>query len=147
MKKPVILNGIETPLKKDFCKVISEINNIPFKEYRFDSFMTELPHVNNENCLLYINDFLVKHGRILNHYEENILLNINKNSNLIVLNTEFKDIHFSPITKKNFNTILKSKNITINDLASLIDFLSKIVNREVFVFLELNKNIFKEFIR
>jgi hypothetical protein len=66
---------------------------------------------------------------------------------LIVLNTEFKDINFSPITKKNFNTILKSKNITINDLDSLIDFLSKIVNREVFVFLELNKNIFKEFIR
>jgi len=99
MKNPVILNGVKTPFKMDLCKIISEQNNVKFKEYTFDTFITELPHVNNKNSLLYINDFLIKHGRILNHYEENILFNLHQNSNLIVFNTEnlntvpFKDIN------------------------------------------------------
>ena len=97
MKDPIIFNGKKSPLKMDFCKLVSD--NIQFKEYRFDSFMTELPYVNNKNSLLYINDFLVKHGRILNHYEENILLNLNKNSNLIVLNTD--DINTIPFKDSN----------------------------------------------
>ena len=99
MKDPIIFNGKKSPLKMDFCKLVSELNNIQFKEYRFDSFMTELPYVNNKNSLLYINDFLVKHGRILNHYEVNILLNLNKNSNLIVLNTD--DINTIPFKDSN----------------------------------------------
>jgi hypothetical protein len=129
LKKPIILNGVKTPLKKDFCKIISELNDITFKEYRFDSFMTELPYVNNKNSLLYINDFLVGHGRILNHYEENILLNLNKNSNLIVLNTDnintipFKDsniirhfpiIQFPEINKREIIQFIYD-TITIND--------------------------------
>jgi hypothetical protein len=115
IKEPIILNGNKTPLKKDFCKFISELNDINFKEYRFDRFMLELPHVNYENSILFINDFLIGNGRILNHCEENILLNLNKNTNLIVFQTDnidsisFKDskiisrfpiIQFPKITKR-----------------------------------------------
>lgn len=115
LKSPIIFNGVKTPLKKDFCKIISELNDIPFKEYTFDYFMMNHPHVNNKNSILFVNDFLVGHGRILNHYEENILLNLNKNSNLIVFQSDdiksisFKDnniirhfpiINFPEINKK-----------------------------------------------
>jgi len=115
LKNPIIFDSIKSPLKKDFFKIISELNDIPFKEYTFDYFMMEHPHVNNKNSILYVNDFLVGHGRILNHYEENILLNLNKNSNLIVFHSDninliaFKDtniirhfpiINFPEINKK-----------------------------------------------
>lgn len=115
LKEPIIFNGIKSPFKKDFCKIISELNNIPFKEYTFDYFMMEHPYVNNEKSILYVNDFLIGHGRILNHYEENILLNLHKNSNLIVFQSDdiksisFKDtniirhfpiINFPEINKK-----------------------------------------------
>jgi len=99
MKNPIILNSFKTPFKMDLCKIISEQNNIKFKEYTFDSFMNEVPFLNNKNSLLYVNDFLINHGRIFNHYEENILYNIHQNSNLIVFNTEnlnaiaFKDLN------------------------------------------------------
>jgi hypothetical protein len=114
-KEPIILNGDKTPFKKDFCRYISNINNIPFKEYSFHTFMTEFPHINNDKSLLYIDDFLIGNGRILNHYEENILLNLNRNSNLIVFQSDniqtipFKDqliirrfpiIQFPEIKKK-----------------------------------------------
>jgi hypothetical protein len=117
IKEPIILNGVKSSFKKDFCKLMSESNNIPFKEYTFDHFMLDLPHINNKKSLLYINDFLIDHGRILNNYEENILLNLNKNSNLIVLQADniqtiaFKDsniirqfpiINFPEINKKEF---------------------------------------------
>lgn len=115
LKNPIIFDSIKSPLKKSFFKIISELNDIPFKEYTFDYFMMEHPHVNNKNSILYVNDFLVGHGRILNHYEENILLNLNKNNNLIVFHTDdinsiaFKDtniirhfpiINFPEINKK-----------------------------------------------
>ena len=99
LKNPIIFNGIKSPLKKDFFKILSELNDIPFKEYTFDYFMMEHPHVNNKNSILYVNDFLVGHGRILNHYEENILLNLNKNNNLIVFQSD--DINLIPFKDTN----------------------------------------------
>ena len=99
LKESIIFNGIKSPLKKDFCKIISEINDIPFKEYTFDCFIMELPYINNKNSILFVNDFLVGHGRILNHYEESILLNLNKNSNLIVFQTD--DIKSIPLKDTN----------------------------------------------
>jgi hypothetical protein len=115
LKEPIILNSIKSPLSKDFCKIISELNNIPFKEYTFDYFMKHFPHINNDNSLLYINDFLIGYGRILNKYEEDILSNLCKNTNLLVFHADnikeisFKDnniiryfqiIDFSDIKKK-----------------------------------------------
>jgi len=115
LKEPIIFDSIKSPLKKDFCKIVSELNDIQFKEYTFDCFIMELPYVNNKNSILYVNDFLIGHGRILNHYEENILLNLGKNSNLIVFQSDdiksisFKDtniirhfpiINFPEINKK-----------------------------------------------
>jgi hypothetical protein len=100
LKDPVIYNGELSPFRKDFCKIISEINNIPFKEYTLDKFMYDMPHINNMNCMLYINDFLIGNGRIFNHYEKDILLNINKNSNLILLHSD--NIEKIPIKDNDF---------------------------------------------
>ena len=131
-KEPIILNGNKSPFKKDICKYISDINNVAFKEYRFDSFMLEFPHVHNENSLIYVNDFLVGNGRIFNHYEENVISNLNKNSNLIVFQSDnidtiaFKDaniirkfmtINFPEITKKEIVQYIYD-TITINNYDS-----------------------------
>jgi hypothetical protein len=100
-KKPIILDSIKCQFKKEFCEAISFSNNIKFIEYTFDQFMTELPYVNNENSIIYVNDFLIGNGRILNHYEEMILLSLNKNTNQIILNSDY--IH--KITFKDDNII------------------------------------------
>lgn len=128
LKRPIIFNGLKSPLKKNFCQIFAKENNIMFKEYRFDSFMLERPYVDYENSLLYINDFLIGNGRIFNHYEQNILLNINRNSNLIVFqaddikNIPFKDnniirrfpiIEFPKIDKKEIIQYIYD-TITIN---------------------------------
>jgi hypothetical protein len=109
LKTPIILNGNKTPFKKDYCKIFSEINNFTFDEYYFDNFIVDMPHLEYNNRILYIHDFLIGHGRIFNDYEKNILNSIiyNKNSNLIILhgddidNIPYKDVHLI----KKFKTI------------------------------------------
>lgn len=113
--KTVILNGEKTPLKKEYCKLFCQINNFRFKKFSYDKFMQELPFNKYEETVLYIDDFLVGNGRVLNHYEENILKNIPKTSNLIILESDnietiplkdlnlirsFKILEFPKITKK-----------------------------------------------
>ena len=113
--KTIILNGEKTPLKKEYCRLFCQINNFKFKRFSYDRFIHELPFNKYEKTLLYIDDFLVGNGRILNHYEENILKNIPKTSNLIIFESEnietiplkdlnliryFKILQFPKIIKK-----------------------------------------------
>jgi hypothetical protein len=99
IKEPIILNSSKTTQKQEFCNFICTLNNLHFREYTFDDFMQELPHNNFKRSLIYVNDFLVGNGRILNSYEEEILKYLRSTSNLIVLNSEnidtipFKDIN------------------------------------------------------
>ena len=114
-KAPFILNGEKNKLKKNLCYVLAQNNNISFREYTFDKFMLRLPYISLENSLIYINDFLVKNGRVLNHYEEQTLLYLSLSSNLIILESDnietipikdisiirkFKILQFPKINKK-----------------------------------------------
>jgi hypothetical protein len=109
LKHPIILSGPKLVYNEDICNIFCNMNDIEFKKYTFDDFMLELPHVNNKNCLLFIEDFLIKNGRILNEYEEYILLELNENSNLIVFNSnELEKVPF-----KDTNIIRRFKNIKL----------------------------------
>lgn len=136
-KNPIILDGVKSQFKKEFCEAISYTNKINFIEFTFDEFMIDLPHVSCRNCIIYVNDFLVGNGRILNYYEEMILKYIDKDTNLIVFNSD--DIH--KITFKDnsiirlyetfrFPTILKKDLVKYINLTILKyeyhDFLYKI---------------------
>lgn len=109
LKEPIILNGNKTPLKKDLCHIICENSNLKFKEFTFNNFLHEKPHLKYNNKLLYVSDYLIGNGRILNNYESMSLIQIPKTSNLIVLEAE------------NINTI-PYKDININRRFETIDF-------------------------
>ena len=68
IKEPILYNGQATSIKKDFCKIVADTYKIEYREFTFDSFILENPHLNNKNNLLYINDFLIGNGRIFNHF-------------------------------------------------------------------------------
>jgi hypothetical protein len=112
---PLILNGEKNLLKRDFCKYMCTINNFNFKEYTFNNFILNSPYLSEESTLLYVNDFMVGNGRILNHFEEDKILNLPHTNNIIILqsdnieNIPFKDnniikryniLEFPKITKK-----------------------------------------------
>lgn len=123
--KTVILNGCKTLLKKEYCKIFSDVNKLHFKEFLFNDFMKELPYNNNNQTLLYVSDFLIGNGRVLNSYEESKLLEIPKTSNIIILEADniekipikdphlvykFKILQFPKVTKRDiinyiYNTI------------------------------------------
>lgn len=136
--KSIILNGDQTSFKKDYCKIICDFNNLNFKEFTFNHFIEGLPYNLYNNTLLYINDFLINNGRILNSYEESILLNIPKTSNLIILEAEnieiipykdihlinkFKVLHFPKISKKEIINYIYD-NIIDNNYSESIYFLN-----------------------
>lgn len=86
--QPFIFNGQITPLKKDFVQNIFESSFIPFTEYSFDKFIYEKPFLLNFNSVIYIPDYMTGHGRILNEEEKEILSNIPRNSNYVILNAD-----------------------------------------------------------
>lgn len=131
--KTVILNGEKTTLKKEYCRLFCQINNFRFKRFSYDKFIHKLPFNKYEKTLLYIDDFLVGNGRILNHYEENILKNIPKTSNLIIFESDnidtiplkdlnliryFKILEFPKITKRDII-------IYINDMIMFYEYNSE----------------------
>ena len=108
-KKPIILNGNKTIMKKEFCKIFCDIKNISFYEYTFDKFIIDLPYNKKRLSLIYVNDYLIGNGRVFNNYEENILENINQSQNLIIFESE------------NIENIVY-KNNNINKLYNIIEF-------------------------
>ena len=85
LKNPVILNGIKTSYKKTLCLSYCNANAIFFNICSFEHFIQNLPHLKYENSMIYVKDFLIGNGRVLNLYEENILKCIPKTSNAIIL--------------------------------------------------------------
>ena len=111
----IILDGEKTKIKRDYCKMICDLNNFNFKEYTFEDFILNLPYNLHDKTMIYVNNFLIENGRILNNYEENKLLNIPITNNIIILEAEnlqnislkdnnlirkFKILNFPKITKK-----------------------------------------------
>jgi hypothetical protein len=86
--KNIILNGENFFLKKYLCKELCKINKHKFLEYSFNQFICESPHINNDDSLIYIDDFMIKNGRILNDFEEHRILNIPKSNNLIIFQSD-----------------------------------------------------------
>jgi hypothetical protein len=121
-KTPIILDGCKTHLKKDFCKIFCEINNISFKEYTFNSFLLTKPHLLYEYNMLYINDYLIGNGRILNDIENETLRSIPKNNNIIIFESinidtiPYKDSHINQL----FN-IIKFPSITKKEIVYYIN--------------------------
>ena len=126
-KSPFILNGDRNQLKKNLCYIIAQNNNINFKEYSFDKFMLKLPYKYLDNSLIYINDFLVKDGRVLNFYEQNLLLCLSESSNLIVFESE----NIETISIKDINIIRKFKILQFPkiDKKHIINHIYDIINK------------------
>jgi hypothetical protein len=116
-KQPIILNGIKTSLKKNFCNIFCDINDIEFKPYSFDNFILKKPHLKYDNTMIYVKDYLIGNGRILNEYEKEAMNSISNSSNMVILETDnidtipFKDfylnkrfsiIYFPKISKKDY---------------------------------------------
>lgn len=112
-------------IKKDITKIIFENNLINFKELTFDEYICKNPSLFVQNTAFYINDYLVKDGRILNDEEKLIISK--KNSNYIFLDVHdidsvpIKDNHFNKkFSMLNFPIILK--NDIINYIYELVDY-------------------------
>jgi hypothetical protein len=88
IKDAVILNGIRTSYKKTLCLSFSNTYNIMFEEFTFQNFIENVPHLKYENSIIYVKDFLIGNGRIFNNYEEYMLMNLKKTSNLILFESE-----------------------------------------------------------
>jgi hypothetical protein len=121
IEKVVILNGERTTIKRDFCKLLCDVNGFGFKELSYEDFITKLPYLKYEKTLIYVDNFMVGNGRIFNHYEESHLLHIPKTSNLIVFQSDnietipikdnylirkFKLLQFPPIKNIDFNNYI-----------------------------------------
>jgi hypothetical protein len=126
IKVPFILNGDTNQLKKNLCYFIAQNNNINFKEYTFDKFMLNLPYSYKDNSLIYINDFLVKNGRVLNSYEEEVLLYLSKSSNLVI----FESDNIETISIKDIDIIRKFKILQFPkiDKKKIIQHIYDIIN-------------------
>lgn len=99
----IILDGQKTKIKRDYCKMVCDINNFNFKEYTFEDFILNLPYNIHDKTMIYVNNFLIGNGRILNYYEQDKLLNIPKTNNIILLETE----NLQNISLKDNNLIRK----------------------------------------
>lgn len=125
--KAVILNGDKTLLKRDYCKLLCDMNNFNFVEYNFREFLDETPYNDNHRTMFYINDFLIDNGRIINFEDENKLLNIPETSNLLILQSD----NLEKIPIKDINLIRKFKILEfpkvekkeiVNYIYSIIDY-------------------------
>jgi len=125
IKDPIILNGIKTSYKKTLCLSFCLTNNISFNEFTFEKFVQKVPHLKYENSLIYINDFLVGNGRIFNNYEENILSNLKKTSNLIVLESD--NIETIPIKDNKIISNFKILNFPLLNKLDLIHYIYDVI--------------------
>jgi len=121
-KKPIILNSdinyittFKSKFKRNFIQNYAEKNNFLFRQCSFDKFIANTLYLDTQDSLIYVDDFLIKNGRILTIYEEQLLLNFPYTSNLIIFESEniktipYKDnniirhfpiVEFPEITKK-----------------------------------------------
>lgn len=135
IKNAVILNGIKTSYKKTLCISYCGVHNISFKEYTFKRFMQKVPHLKYENSVIYIKDFLIGNGRVLNEYEEYMLNNLKKTTNLII----FESDNIETITFKN-NKVISNFPILEFPLLTKLDIIHYIY--DLIFFHEYNADLF-----
>ena len=124
-KKPILLDGDrkQSNFKKEFCESITKSNKLEFIDTSFDNFMIQMPHINNKNSVIYIDDFYIGNGRILNSYEEMIISSFDKESNLIILNSDDIDrIIFKDINIIKHYPIIRFPTINKNDINKYISY-------------------------
>lgn len=125
LKTPIILNGNKTPLKRDLCYIICENSNLKFKEFTFDKFLYENPHLKYDNKLLYISDYLIGNGRILNNFESTSLMHIAKTTNLIVL--EVENINSIPYKDININRRFETIEFPIIEKKEIMRYINNLI--------------------
>ena len=101
----VILNGDKTLLKRDYCKLLCDMNNFNFIEYEFRQFIDSQPYIYNDKTMFYVNDFLIDNGRVITNEDQEKLLNIPKTNNLLILQSD----NLETIPIKDINLIRKFK--------------------------------------
>jgi hypothetical protein len=85
---PIILESNNIYVKKKFINILSNHLNIEKIDISFNDFILNKLHLNNDNKLIYVYDFLLKNGRILNYYEFVFLKYLKKTNNLIIFNSD-----------------------------------------------------------
>ena len=121
IKQPIILDGKKSEFKRDYCKTLSESMNIKFIDCTFDNLMLDSPHLEHQNSIIYVTDFLVGHGRILNHFEEEKLHYMVGNSNLVILQSDNLDrIPFKDSNIIRRFPVIKFPNIDKKDIVHYI---------------------------
>jgi hypothetical protein len=128
-KTPIIVDSLNISFKKDIIEYTAFLNKKTYVESCYEHLINNVPHLRFSNSVIYVPDFLIKHGRIFNEYEKNFLKSINTNSNLVIFGSEnLKDIVF--------------KDDEINNLYKIIDF-PKIYRKDIifhiFDMIEINK--------
>ena len=127
-KSPVILDGIKTDFKQNTCSIFCDINDIKFKLYSFDNFILKRPHLIYENSMIYVHDYLIGNGRILNEYEKEAMYSLPETSNMVFLQTD------------NINTIA-FKDLYLNDDLLLLNW--NYYNIEILDFEKINILLFE----
>jgi hypothetical protein len=110
-------------IKKDFTKLIFEDNLISFKELTFNEFMIKKPHLFSRNTAFYINDYLIKDGRILN--EEEKLSIQKKNSNYVLL--QVNDMDIIPIKDNHFNKKIRILNFPVISKKDVVNYIYELI--------------------
>jgi hypothetical protein len=138
-KKPIILNGDPTSWKIDLYDMIATTQGLKIKKTSFNNFMKNMPHLYLKNTGIIVTDFCVKHGRIFDFYEKEILKSLCKTTNHITFLADnldtitFKDIdlikefpiyHFPKLSDRHVKKhIYEMINLYgYNDLMYLIDW-------------------------
>lgn len=85
---PIILESNNIYVKKKFINILSNHLNMEKINISFDNFILNKEHLINHNKLIYVNDFLLKNGRILNYYEFVFLKYLKKTDNLIIFDSD-----------------------------------------------------------
>jgi len=116
----VIKNGLEFPVLLDgkpslTQEVLEQITNLEGKEYiliPYDEFVLSVPHLKNSGAVIYVPDFLIRHGRIFNEYETMFMKTLSGNPNTIVLGSENVDkIPFKDVEMNKYFNVIKMPDI------------------------------------
>lgn len=130
MKNPIILNGPETPLKKDFIENVFASSFIPFCSYSFNKFIFEKPYIFNINTAIFVDDFLINDGRQFNQEECDILLNLRNNANYIIFNAN--NIETIPYQDKRINRRFEVLNFPLIGKKDIVHYIYDIIHNNQF---------------
>jgi hypothetical protein len=92
---PIILDSPDLSFKKDIVEYVAFSNRMPYIETNYEDLINHVPHLRFSNSMIYVPDFIIKHGRIFNEYEKMFFKSLNTNSNILFFGTSnLKNIVF-----------------------------------------------------